>query len=160
VLIAALVEKSWEVSARFCEGHRSIVFDHGFDLGYNVLFEIVFTDGITWLARFPLPNNCSSLDASDHLMHCYATALKYMKFHTSIPIPNVFACRSGSSKENGVGVSYMLMERMPGHPLNMQDIEENEEGYKATYTAAEKVFRHLAGFVIQLGMPTPVIAGF
>ena len=87
-------------------------------------------------------------------MHCYATALKYMKRHTSIPAPNVFACRSGSSKENEVGASYMLMERIPGRPLEIQDIEKDEEAYEATYTAAEKVFRQLAGFVMQLGMPT------
>jgi hypothetical protein len=93
-------------------------------------------------------------------MHCYATALKYMKLHTSIPVPNIFACRSRSSKENDIGVSYMLMERMPGHPLDTENIEEDEEGYEATYTAAEKVFRQLAGFVMQLGMPTPVTAGF
>ena len=61
-------------------------------------------------------------------MHCYATALKYMKLHTSIPVPNVFACRSGSNKENDIGVSYMLMERMPGRLLDIQDIEEDEEG--------------------------------
>ena len=57
-------------------------------------------------------------------------------------------------------MSYILMERMLGHPLDTQDIEDYEEGYEATYAAAEKVFRQLAGFVIQLGVPTPVIAGF
>ena len=35
---------------------------------YNVLFEIVFADGITWFARCPLTYNCSSQDASDILM--------------------------------------------------------------------------------------------
>jgi len=93
-------------------------------------------------------------------MHCYATALKYIKLHTPIHVPNIFACRSGSSKENDIGVSYTLMERMPGHPLDTEDIEEDEEGYEATHTAADKVFQQLAGFVMQLGMPTPVIAGF
>ena len=137
---------------------RSNVFDRGSDLGYKALFEIVFTDGITWVARCPFPYTCSSLDASDHLMHCYATALKYIKLHTSIPVPDIFTCRSRSSKENDIGVSYMLMERMPGHPLDTEDIEEDEEGYEATYTAAEKVFRQLACFVMQLGMPAPVIS--
>ncbi|KAF8963627.1 hypothetical protein BDZ97DRAFT_985523 [Flammula alnicola] len=118
--------------------------------GFNVLFEIVFADGITWFARCPLPYNCSPRMRLTILCISYATALKYIKLHTSIPVPEVLACRSRSDKENDVGVSYMLMERIPGRTLDLQDIDEDEEEYEPTRAAAEKVFRQLAGFIMQL----------
>lgn len=89
-----------EVSRFYERHHRSIVFDRSSAIvGYNFLFEIVFASWYALTVAHPL-------NASDHLMHCYATALKLMR-HTSIPVPNVFNCGSGSSKENGIGVSYI-----------------------------------------------------
>jgi aminoglycoside phosphotransferase (APT) family kinase protein len=122
-------------------------------LGFNVLFEIVFADGITWLARCPLTHNCSSQDASDILMQSYAATLKYIKLNTSIPVPEVFACCTKLEKGNDVGSSYMLMERLPGHMLDVEDVEEGDERYETTRAAAKKVFHQLANFIMQLGIP-------
>ncbi|KAF8816734.1 hypothetical protein BYT27DRAFT_7237737 [Phlegmacium glaucopus] len=118
--------------------------------GFNVLFEIVFADGITWLARCPLTYNCSSEDASDILMQSYAATLKYIKLHTSIPVPEVFACCRKSDKGNDVRSSYILMECLPGRALDLQDTEEDDEQYVQTSVAAEMVFQQLAAFIMQL----------
>jgi aminoglycoside phosphotransferase (APT) family kinase protein len=130
-------------------------------IGFNVLFEIVFSDGITWLARCPLTHRCSSQNASDILMQSYAATLKYVKLNTSIPVPKIFACCTKLEKGNDVGSSYMLMERLPGQMLDLEDVVKGDEQYEPTRAAAEKVFHQLANFIMQLGIPgIPSTAGF
>ena len=130
-------------------------------IGFNVLFEIVFADGITWLARCPLAYTCSSQDASDILMQSYAATLKYIKLNTSIPVPEVFACCTKLEKGNDIGSSYMLMERLPGRSLELQSIFEEEEQYGPILAGAKKVFHQLAAFTMQLGIPAiPSTASF
>ena len=112
----------------------------------------MFADGIVWLARCPLTHKCSSQDASDILMQSYAATLKYVKLNTSIPVPEVFVCCTKSEKGNDVGSSYMLMERLPGQMLDIEDVEEGDEQYEPTRVGAEKVFHQLANFTMQLGI--------
>jgi len=95
-------------------------------------------------------------------MQSYAAALKYIKLNTSIPVPEVFDCCSKLEKGNDVGTSYILMERLPGRPLDLQeDVEMGDEQYGPTHAAAEKVFKQLASFIMQLGIyPSPSTASF
>jgi hypothetical protein len=134
---AGLVKQSLGVSERDTNPVHTRIFQI---IGFNVLFEIVFADGITWLARCPLTYNCSSQDASDILMQSYAAILKYIKLNTSIPVPEVFACCTKLEKGNDVGSSYILMERLPGRSLELQSIIEGEEQYGQILAGAKKVF--------------------
>jgi hypothetical protein len=47
----------------------------------------------------------------------------------------------------------MLLERIPGCPLDLHDVYDDDDEYESTLAAAEKVFRQLAGFIMQLGTP-------
>ncbi|PPQ64863.1 hypothetical protein CVT26_002581 [Gymnopilus dilepis] len=118
--------------------------------GYNVLFEILFSDGLIWLARCPLPYHCSSQDAADYLLQSYASTLRYIKLHTTIPVPTVYDCRRKSEDGNNIGASYLLMERLPGHPIDMQDVYKWHEGYPQARASAKKVFDQLCHYIMQL----------
>jgi len=77
--------------------------------GFNVLFHLYFDDGITWLARFPLP------DYSPKRMESEIATMKYIRERTTIPIPDVYAYNFNS--DNPIGVPYMLMNKLPGERL-------------------------------------------
>ena len=76
---------------------------------FNVLFHIHFNDGVTWLARFPLPQ-CPSLRMKSEI-----ATMKYVKERTKIPIPEVYAYDLSSN--NPIGAPYMLMNKLPGEML-------------------------------------------
>lgn len=42
------------------------------NIGFNVLQELVFSDGVTWLARIPLPNNCFQPDEMYSILCCHS----------------------------------------------------------------------------------------
>ena len=101
-------------------------------IGFNVLF-IVFADSVTWLARCLLTHH----DVSGILMQSYV-ATSTLKLNTSI-LPEVFGCCTKLEKVNDVGSSNMLMERLPGRMLDLQDVMEVDEQYRPTLAGAKKV---------------------
>lgn len=119
-----------------------------FFLGFNVVYELVFLGNVVWMARIPPPYNCFQ---AEDVSASYAAMLKYLKRHSTIPVPTVFAYCLYSSSENKVNATYILMEQLPGHqlaPLERKDFDPDPEDL----ALARKLHQQLADVILQLGM--------
>lgn len=115
--------------------------------GFNVIFEIRFSDNVAWMARIPLPYNCFQ---PEEISASYAATMRYLKKHSKLPVPQVFAFCRGSDPTNKTNVTYTFMEKMKGHHL--PTIEKwPEEATPAELAMARKVHTQLADVILQLG---------
>ncbi|KAF8523919.1 hypothetical protein BU17DRAFT_43392 [Hysterangium stoloniferum] len=103
-------------------------------VGFNLLFELNFSDEVTWLARIPLFHQYPSQSALDFMLCSYVSTLNYIKLRTNVPVPKVFACHLKSEPDNRVGVSYMLMERLPGHSVLLTNVDSLSDIRLDTFT--------------------------
>lgn len=109
----------------------------------NYHASIAFEDGVTWLARFRLPNHWNppteerNFDRrSEYATYCYLA-------QASIPVPKVFDIADDNDPDNPVGVGYILLEKMPGHPMCWEAANESRknkvcEQLADIYTKLEK----------------------
>ena len=72
----------------------------------NILKELVFEDGVVWVARIPLEQQAPEVIRSE------VTTMCYVKAHTTIPIPEVMGYND--STENSLSCQYILMEGVHG----------------------------------------------
>lgn len=86
--------------------------------GANYHARIRFADGSVWLVRVPRVNGSIPQSLIDYLVQSEYATLKFLET-TSVPAPRAFDY-GVTGEDNGVGVSYILMEEMPGKPWNMQ----------------------------------------
>ncbi|KAH7322687.1 hypothetical protein B0I35DRAFT_450033 [Stachybotrys elegans] len=110
--------------------------------GQNCHAEIVFEDGVVWLVRFRLSSPISPPpEVRDYVLQSEAATMQFLEHHTNIPSPKVFdwACESDSSNTTGVG--YILMESMPGMPLDWQG---------ATMSQKQKIVRQFADIILEI----------
>lgn len=108
----------------------------------NCHAEIVFQDGVKWLARFPLVKASSPpREVRDWILRSEAATLSYLRQHTSIPVPRIFdwACESDSG--NPLRVGYILMEKLDGRLLDWQ---------AATPAQREKVMQQLVDLSLEI----------
>ncbi|KAK6358914.1 hypothetical protein TWF696_000090 [Orbilia brochopaga] len=95
-------------------------------LDYSV--EITFEDGVVWLAKIPKPWRCSHVNQT---LASQAAAWRYLKQHTRIPVPDVHHFAYEGDPGNDVGVSFMLLDRLPGHPVPELDPEDDADLHRA-----------------------------
>lgn len=90
--------------------------------GQNCHVDIVFNDGVTWLARFglvedptlpPLQVANSIFSSEIATMYDLATA--------KIRAPRVFHYAKKNDRDNEVGLSYFIMEKLPGKMLDWNE---------------------------------------
>jgi hypothetical protein len=120
------------------------------------LQELVFSDGVTWLARIPLPTNCFQ---PDECTLSYVAVLKYIKKHSKIPVSEVYHYALESDPENPTRTTYLLMERLPGHELptlepGSDDDDEDDDdgsGWSPGHLCAKKVHEQLTDLMVELG---------
>ncbi|KAK1657505.1 hypothetical protein BDP55DRAFT_685559 [Colletotrichum godetiae] len=87
----------------------------------NCHAEVIFEDGVSWLARLRLTRTTSPPEeVRDFIFRSEAGTLAYLNDHTSIPVPRIFDWACESDPENRIGVSYILMEKLDGMPLTWQ----------------------------------------
>ncbi|OHE93877.1 hypothetical protein CORC01_10776 [Colletotrichum orchidophilum] len=87
----------------------------------NCHAEIIFEDGVSWLARFRLARTTSPPEqVRDFIFRSEAGTLTYLHDRTSIPVPRIFDWACASDPDNQIGVSYILMEKLDGMPLVWQ----------------------------------------
>ncbi|KKZ64274.1 hypothetical protein EMCG_09736 [[Emmonsia] crescens] len=90
-----------------------------FNGSLNWAISIFFIDGVEWLLRSPLNEHgaipCPRTNSM--LLESEVVTLKYIGSNSSIPVPEVFAY--SCSKENDIGVPYILMSKAPGCPLQL-----------------------------------------
>ncbi|KAI0884291.1 uncharacterized protein GGS22DRAFT_165294 [Annulohypoxylon maeteangense] len=110
--------------------------------GQNCHAEVVFADGVVWLARFRLTNaNSPPQDVRDHVLRSEAATMEFLQLYTNIPSPRVYDWAYESDPMNEVGVGYILMEKLSGTPLDWQG---------ATAEQREKVVRQLADIMLEI----------
>jgi isoamyl acetate esterase len=118
--------------------------------GYNIVFEIVFEDGLSWIARLRSASPMQVVSQEfvfesptykQHVMESEVATMNYVREHTNIPVPQVYAFELSS--DNPVKLPYILMECIHGWraPLKLQDLSK---------PALIKVLDELAGVVVQL----------
>src|SRR3569833_2261556 len=117
--------------------------------GFNIIQELVFEDGTTWLARIPRPDTCFQ---PEEATLSYASVLRYLKKHSNIPVPTVFHYAASSDGSNKLGISYLLMNKLPGHALPTLDYGEvYREPWPSELRKAKKVHEQLTDIIIELG---------
>ncbi|KAI9147406.1 Protein kinase-like domain protein [Paramyrothecium foliicola] len=110
--------------------------------GQNCHAEIKFEDGVVWIARFRLSSAISPpTEVRDYVLQSEATTMQFLERHTRIPSPRVFDWACESDPTNTIGVGYILMEKMPGTPLDWQS---------ATAIQKEKIVRQLAEIMLEI----------
>lgn len=115
----------------------------------NVVFDVLFADGVSWAARIRLPTSAwlhpisKPLQlAQNDIAQSEIDVLRYIKSHTSIPVPAIFHYNL-SENGDGVGGPYILMEGVDGEitPSVFSSLEPRLQ---------ETIYRQLASVVIQL----------
>jgi hypothetical protein len=117
---------------------------------FNIVFEIDFGDGQFWIARIPRlssDNERSKHETTktDNGMNAEVLAMQYVRRHTTIPVPEVYGF--SSIVDPAVGCRYILMEALPGKPVDDR-LSEIPEEYRAN------TFAQLADIKMQLSTLT------
>ena len=108
---------------------------------------MVFEDQVRWLASIPLATSCHQ---PEEITPSHATTLKYLKTQTELPIPHVYHYAVASDPRNPTGVSYVLIQRLPGKPLPVIESLDLEPSMHEL-SVAKRVHQQLADIVIELG---------
>lgn len=109
--------------------------------GQNCHVDIEFTDGVTWLARIRLEDPLLPPPAiQTHIFLSEVATLEFLA-RTRVPAPRVYGYAPGEAPGNEVGVSYVLMEKMKGTPLDWGNAATEER---------DKVMEQLADVYLEL----------
>ena len=109
--------------------------------GCNLHVEIKFDDGVTWLARFRLLKiNRPSPEKVDFDRLSEVATYRLLRT-TNIPVPSVYDFALDGDKDNPVGVGYILLEKLPGQPMNWS---------QATTSQKKHVFQQLKDVYLEL----------
>lgn len=108
---------------------------------------ILFDDGKRWIVRIPRASyNSVPETLVEYLVASEYATLKFLE-NTKVPAPRAYAFELASDPENAVGVSYILMEALPGTPYNSS---------RATLQQKSRVLGQLADILIELSnFPVP-----
>lgn len=108
--------------------------------GQNCHVDVEFDDGVTWIARIRLDDPL--LPPHTVKSHIFLSEIATLQFlaKTGVPAPKVY-CYELEGSENIVGTSYVLMEKMPGKPLDWNGADEDQR---------RKVMEQLADIYLEL----------
>ncbi|KAJ5474662.1 hypothetical protein N7475_004228 [Penicillium sp. IBT 31633x] len=118
--------------------------------GMNYHIEILFEDGISWLARIRRFNATSPPpELRDYILGSEVSTLQFLS-KTKVPVPIVFD--SNPDESNPIGVGYILLEKLPGKSLRWS---------LTTPKQRQKVTSQLADIYIELkGFPFSMMGSF
>ena len=150
--LEALALVSLEVRKKHAIGGSSKVIDEALSCSvqtppwqgsFNLVYAIIFSDGIKWVARIPgsAASTFGPLDARRMVSDIQTMSL--IRSTTSIPMPEVFAWEVES---NAVGVPYILEAFMEGNLLS----ERWDDGSWSTEDKRLKTLRSLAQVMSKL----------
>ncbi|KAL4807723.1 hypothetical protein BDV18DRAFT_158928 [Aspergillus unguis] len=103
-------------------------------------------NGSTWLIRVPRVNGAISQQLIDYLIRSEYAMLKFLET-TNVPAPRAFGYGIAGDEDNKVGLSYILIEEMPGKPWNGQGPHGKRS---ADNNDKEKIWNGLADILIEL----------
>ncbi len=99
------------VTTREISGHGECVKIDALDRGsFHEVRVLEFEDGWTCVGRFTRRR-----DEHRHVRESAVATMKYVREHTTIPVPEIY--HVNFDQQNDVGASYVIMERMPGQRL-------------------------------------------
>ena len=85
--------------------------------GFNLHVDIKFDDGIVWIARFRmLKINRPSVEKINFDRLSEVATYRYLR-ETTIPVPAVYDFALDGSKDNPVGVGYILLQKLSGRTM-------------------------------------------
>ncbi|KAK7403933.1 hypothetical protein QQX98_010303 [Neonectria punicea] len=87
----------------------------------NWVIFITFEDGIEWAFRSPRsgPSTILTKESASKMLISEASTLKYLRTHSSVPVPEVYSFSGDYNNE--IGVPYILMSKASGRPLSEYD---------------------------------------
>lgn len=93
--------------------------------GHHCHVDIVFEDGVTWLARFRLVNGPTlpPIHVASYVFNS-ETATIYVLANTNVRAPRVFDYALKNDSDNQVGLTYFIMEKLPGTMLDWNAASE------------------------------------
>ncbi|KAJ4298688.1 hypothetical protein N0V88_003720 [Collariella sp. IMI 366227] len=110
--------------------------------GQNCHADIVFDDGVTWIARFRREGVSSPPKAiGDYDLRSEAATILFLQSQTRVPVPQVFGWAAATDPDNDVGVGYILMEKLVGKPVHWPQLSASEK---------EKVMQQLADVYLEI----------
>ncbi|KAL2018802.1 hypothetical protein VTK56DRAFT_360 [Thermocarpiscus australiensis] len=110
--------------------------------GQNCHAEIIFDDGVTWLARFRLAKVSSPpLQVRDYILRSEVATMLFLDGRTSVPVPEVFDWATESDPANDVGPGFILLEKLKGKQQDWQ---------KLTAQQRERIIEQLADIFFEI----------
>ncbi|KAK6858672.1 Protein kinase-like domain [Apiospora arundinis] len=109
----------------------------------NYHARVCFDDGTAWLLRVPRVTRGSiglSQTLAAYLVESEYATLAFLKTQTSVPVPTVFEYGTVGARHAEVGVSFLLMEELPGKPY----------AYKGTAEEKAKLWKGVANILAEL----------
>jgi aminoglycoside phosphotransferase (APT) family kinase protein len=123
----------------------------------NCHTELVFDDGVKWLARFRLTRTSSPpREVRDSILRSEAATMTYLQRYTRIPSPKIFDWACESDPGNPLGVDYILMEKLDGKSIDWQ---------AATLEQKDKVMQQLVDIFLEIekhpfkAIGSPILVG-
>ncbi|KAI9716971.1 MAG: hypothetical protein M1828_007485 [Chrysothrix sp. TS-e1954] len=112
--------------------------------GMNVHLRLCFSNGTVWLARI-LRENFTSFadDLTNSIVTCEYATLKWLE-KVDIPTPRVFAYGLKGDARNSIGVTYLLIEELPGEPYLLRDPSSTQamKVHTAMANVLDKLYSH------------------
>lgn len=96
--------------------------------GQHCHAEIIFDDQARWLLRISIDTASAPVEVRNYVLQSEAATMRFLKEKTNLPTPKVYHCALEGDESNELGLGYIMMEKMPGKPLNWQDVEEGPKG--------------------------------
>jgi hypothetical protein len=119
-----------------------------FYLGEETLdLNITFEDGVEWIfcARRTFSEFTPSTASRNSCLKSEYMTMKYLRAHTQVPVPEVYALVLEGEPANEVGLGYLLMQKVAGRVLSWQE-------WRLTATPEDNrlVMKQLAGIYAEL----------
>ena len=134
-----------EVASRLNSGKQCVVTPGRFAFGgLNVVVEVGFEDDVVWLCRVGWANRPGSEEFTDKyveaMMESTVTTMRYLKSHSSLPIPEIYAYESKPSASE-LGAVYIFIEPLPGRAdlFNKPLAEKSKETIELELKAQETI---------------------
>ncbi|KAI0369067.1 hypothetical protein BV20DRAFT_1021606 [Pilatotrama ljubarskyi] len=108
----------------------------------NVVYDLEFSDGLSWIFRVPF-EEWGPVEARS--MQLDIIAVEFIASRTSLPIPSLHAYSCTS--DNPLGHPYMIMDKV--HGICLSDVWNDPSWWNAE-RRKEDVFQSLAGYMTQL----------
>ena len=113
----------------------------------HIVFELVFGDGVCWIARIKLPEG-SGFNISVVEMKSEIATINFVKSHSTIPVPEVYGYNlHDAGPLNRVGRPYILFQALPGRMIHTLPLIKDD--------VKTHVYRQVTSIILQLSRLPP-----